>query len=232
MNNRKIKTSEKTNIKIESKTKIATTSKSIKMNNSLKSTAIKNKETKKKEKSQPKLMEKSKLIKNINSTKKLEINNMKIENSLEIKKEILNMQGISKDIFQKEKKTELYQQTNKCIKENRFNNTLEIFFDKINKNDKNLYFAKVAEEAGKYDDMFNFLENECKKRTSDFNSEERNFINSAYKNLISYDISSLRTICYNEARKRKRGTQDYLSYAIEYKNKVFKEETYIYKIPA
>ena len=224
MNNRKIKTSEKTNIKIESKTKIATTSKLIKMNNSVKSTAIKNKqEIKKKEKSQPKLMEKSKLIKNINSTKKLEINNIKIESTLEIKKEMLNMQGISKDIFQKEKKTELYQQTNKCIKENRFNNTLEIFFDKINKNDKNLYFAKVAEEAGRYDDMFNFLENECKKRTSDFNSEERNFINCAYKNLILNDRSSLRTICYNEARERKRGTQDYLSYAIEYKNKVFKE---------
>ena len=49
------------------------------MNNSVKSTAIKNKqEIKKKEKSQPKLMEKSKSIKNINSTKKLEINNIKM----------------------------------------------------------------------------------------------------------------------------------------------------------
>ena len=99
----------------------------------------------------------------------------------------------------------------------------EILFDKINKNDKNLYFVNASKEMGKYDDMCNFLENEIKKRTSDFNSEERNLISNAYKDLISNPRSSLRIILAYEAKEKKKDHSYYLSYIIEYKKKIFEE---------
>ena len=71
--------------------------------------------------------------------------------------------------------------------------------------------------------MCNFLENEFKKRTSDFNSEERNSISNVYKCLIENQRNSLKKILSYEKREKTKDNPYYLSYIIEYKKKVFEE---------
>ena len=112
---------------------------------------------------------------------------------------------------------------NKIIKENKNNSKLELLIDKINKDDKNLNSAKIVEAENRYDDAFNFLENEFKKRTSDFNRKERNKISEICKDIVSNQKSSLKIIVIYEAKEKKKDNPYYLSYIIEYKNKVFEE---------
>ena len=167
--------------------------------------------------------EEQKLMKKNSESIKISENKIKNEIKDERNKDILINQGISKNILDKEKTIESNHEKNKSIQEKKFMDKKEILFDKINKNDKNLYFVNASKEMGKYDDMCNFLENEIKKRTSDFNSEERNLISNAYKDLISNPRSSLRIILAYEAKEKKKDHSYYLSYIIEYKKKIFEE---------
>ena len=167
--------------------------------------------------------EEKKLMQTISESIKISENKIKNEIKDERNKDILINQGISKNILDKEKTIESNHEKNKSIQEKKFMDKKEILFDKINKNDKNLYFVNASKEMGKYDDMCNFLENEIKKRTSDFNSEERNLISNAYKDLISNPRSSLRIILAYEAKEKKKDHSYYLSYIIEYKKKIFEE---------
>ena len=167
--------------------------------------------------------EEQKLMKKNSESIKISENKIKNEIKDERNKDILINQGISKNILDKEKTIESNHEKNKSIQEKKFMDKKEILFDKINKNDKNLYFVNVSKEMGKYDDMCNFLENEIKKRTSDFNSEERNLISNAYKDLISNPRRSLRTILAYEVKEAKKEHSYYLSYIIEYEKKIFEE---------
>ena len=88
---------------------------------------------------------------------------------------------------------------------------------------KNIYCSMVAEQANRYSEMCNFLEKEYKKRFTDFNSEERNLLSNAYKNLISNQRSSLRIINAYEKKEKKKDKSVFLPYIIEYKKKVFDE---------
>ena len=169
-----------------------------------------------------KLMNINKSVQNISLIEKQE-NKIKIENKIEINKKVLEELEKNKNIFNEEKNIKLNQQNNKNIKEKKINVENETIFDKTNKSDKNIYFANVAESMGRYEDMCNFLENEYKKRTTDFNSDERNLLNIAYKNLISNERATLRTILAYENKEKKKNESNYLSYIIEYKNKVFHE---------
>ena len=103
------------------------------------------------------------------------------------------------------------------IQENKYN---EIIFDNIN---KNIYFAEIAEKTGRQNEMCKFLDNEYQNRITDFNSDERYLLSDAYRNLISIQRSSLRTINTYEAREKKKDKSYYLTYIIEYKNIVFDE---------
>ena len=78
----------------------------------------------------------------------------------------------------------------------------------------------LAEQAGRYKEMVEFLENEFRQRKKDFNSDERNLLAISYKNFISSDRSSLRTILAYESKERKKESSSYLPYIIEYKAEV------------
>ena len=162
------------------------------------------------------------LGKNLNSNKEIKNseNHIKIENNEKRKKEMLINQEMSDNNFFLKKLEEL---NNKIIKENKNNSKLELLIDKINKDDKNLNSAKIVEAENRYDDAFNFLENEFKKRTSDFNRKERNKISEICKDIVSNQKSSLKKIVTYEAKEKKKDNPYYLKYIIEYKNKVFEE---------
>ena len=81
----------------------------------------------------------------------------------------------------------------------------------------------LAEATSRYSEMCNFLENEYKKKSTDFNSEERNSFSNAYEKLISNEMSSLKTIIAYEKKEKKKERSICLPYIIEYKKKVFDE---------
>ena len=51
--------------------------------------------------------------------------------------------------------------------------------------EENIFLARVAEQAERYDDMVNFLEGVLAEKGSAVSSDERNLLSVAFKNLIS-----------------------------------------------
>lgn len=54
--------------------------------------------------------------------------------------------------------------------------------------------VRVAEQAERFDDMFNFLKEVIQIKDSDFSSEERNLLSVGFKNLIGANRTAIRTI--------------------------------------
>jgi len=140
-------------------------------------------------------------INNYSSNQKEKIN---------IEKEIVQTQA--SQTFREKKSINKIEMNN--INTNKNNNT-----NKENENtqkySKNIYCSKLAEEVSRYSEMCNFLENEYKKRSKDFNSDERKSLFIAYKNLISNQRPSLRTINIYEEKEKKKDKSDFLPYIIE-----------------
>ena len=51
--------------------------------------------------------------------------------------------------------------------------------------DDKVFMACVAEQGGKYDDMFNFVQEVIELKNTDFTVVERNLMSVAFKNVIS-----------------------------------------------
>ena len=60
--------------------------------------------------------------------------------------------------------------------------------------EENIFFARVAEQAERFEDMVDFLKPVLDSKGGDLTSEERNLLSVAFKNLISSKRSALRTI--------------------------------------
>lgn len=54
--------------------------------------------------------------------------------------------------------------------------------------------ARVAEQAERFDDMVDFLRPVLQEKGAEINSDERNLLSVAFKNLISSKRTALRTI--------------------------------------
>ena len=87
-----------------------------------------------------------------------------------------------------------------------------------NDNDRNLYYAIIAEKIGRYNEICNYLENSYKNRTTDFNSVERELLFNAYKNIILEQRNSLNMIIPYEIYNK-----FFFTYVKEYKNKIYEE---------
>ena len=97
--------------------------------------------------------------------------------------------------------------------ENIFNDNKVEKKAKINKiiNDKKgdnyeklIYLAMLAEQASKYDDMVEFMKKLASERTDDGNSDEKNLISIAFKNLISGNRQGIRTVISYENKEKKK----------------------------
>ena len=60
--------------------------------------------------------------------------------------------------------------------------------------DENIFLARVAEQAERFDDMVTYLESVLEVKGADVSSDERNLISVAFKNLISSKRAACRTI--------------------------------------
>ena len=56
------------------------------------------------------------------------------------------------------------------------------------------FMARVAEEAGMYDDMMLYIKDLMQQKTTDFTVEERNLVSVAFKGLISPERRSIKLV--------------------------------------
>ena len=85
--------------------------------------------------------------------------------------------------------------------------------------EKNIYFAKLAEQAERYDEMANYMKM-VGTSGSDLSVEERNLLSVAYKNAVGSRRASWRIISSVEQKESSKGNASNVDYCKEYRNKV------------
>merc|ERR1711874_609788 len=88
------------------------------------------------------------------------------------------------------------------------------------------YFAKLAEQAERYDEMADHME-KVGKAGEELSTEERNLLSVAYKNAVGSRRAAWRIITSVEQKEKSKGNEDNAKYAKEYCTKV---ETELQKI--
>ncbi|KAM0952715.1 putative 14-3-3 protein [Dioscorea sansibarensis] len=85
----------------------------------------------------------------------------------------------------------------------------------------NVYVAKLAEQAERYDEMVEAMEMVVKAvDTEELTIEERNLLSVAYKNVIGARRASWRIISSIEQKEESRGNEDHVSLIKEYRGKI------------
>merc|ERR1711972_282680 len=90
------------------------------------------------------------------------------------------------------------------------------------------YFAKLAEQAERYDEMADYME-KVGKSGDELSVEERNLLSVAYKNAVGSLRAAWRIITSVEQKEKSKGNDGNAAYAKEYCAKV---ETELQKICA
>jgi len=92
--------------------------------------------------------------------------------------------------------------------------------------EENVYMAKLAEQAERYDEMV-----EAMKKVAcmdvELTVEERNLLSVAYKNVIGARRASWRIICSIEQKEESKGNEHHVARIKEYRAKVDQELTHI-----
>ncbi|KAF7136200.1 hypothetical protein RHSIM_Rhsim08G0081500 [Rhododendron simsii] len=85
----------------------------------------------------------------------------------------------------------------------------------------NVYMAKLAEQAERYEEMVEFMEKVAKTADAEeLTVEERNLLSVAYKNVIGARRASWRIISSIEQKEESRGNEDHVSIIKEYRGKI------------
>jgi len=87
---------------------------------------------------------------------------------------------------------------------------------------KDVYFAKLAEQAERYDEMAEHME-AVGKQPEELSVEERNLLSVAYKNAVGSRRAAWRIITSVEQKETSKGNSDNAKYAKEYCGKVEQE---------
>jgi len=85
--------------------------------------------------------------------------------------------------------------------------------------EKNIYLARLAEQAERYDEMADAMKRVANENT-ELSVEERNLLSVAYKNVVGSRRASLRILGSIEQREESKGKEEHLKKVREYKNKV------------
>jgi len=85
--------------------------------------------------------------------------------------------------------------------------------------EKAVYFAKLAEQAERYDEMAEHME-AVGKMDSELSVEERNLLSVAYKNAVGSRRAAWRIITSVEQKEKSKGNEEQAKYAKEYCGKV------------
>ncbi|RRT64506.1 hypothetical protein BHM03_00001222 [Ensete ventricosum] len=87
--------------------------------------------------------------------------------------------------------------------------------------EENVYLAKLAEQAERYEEMVEFMEKVVKTiNREELTVEERNLLSVAYKNVIGARRASWRIISSIEQKEESRGNEDHVALIKEYRGKV------------
>ena len=70
----------------------------------------------------------------------------------------------------------------------------------------NVYMAKLAEQAERYDEMVEYMKNVASSASEDLSLEERNLLSVAYKNVVGTRRASLRIIGSIESKEKEKGS--------------------------
>merc|ERR1712054_38856 len=89
-------------------------------------------------------------------------------------------------------------------------------------NDENVYMAKLAEQAERYDEMVEYMKAVATNSKEDLSLEERNLLSVAYKNVVGARRASLRIINSIESKETEKGS-DKATLVTQYKMKVAEE---------
>merc|ERR1712125_216069 len=85
--------------------------------------------------------------------------------------------------------------------------------------DKEVYFAKLAEQAERYDGMASHMETVA-KGGEELSVEERNLLSVAYKNAVGSRRAAWRIITSVEQKEKTKGNEEQAKFAKEYCTKV------------
>jgi 14-3-3 protein epsilon len=88
--------------------------------------------------------------------------------------------------------------------------------------EKNLYLAKVTEQAERFEETIKYMEEIVKNKKEDLSIEERNLLSAAYKNCVSSRRSAWRSIFGIEI-KEKSNNSKFLHLVTDLKNLLEKE---------
>ncbi|KAG6510725.1 hypothetical protein ZIOFF_028759 [Zingiber officinale] len=87
--------------------------------------------------------------------------------------------------------------------------------------EENVYLAKLAEQAERYEEMVEFMEKVVKTiNGEELTIEERNLLSVAYKNVIGARRASWRIISSIEQKEESRGNEDHVSLIKNYRAEV------------
>ncbi|XP_021643879.1 14-3-3-like protein isoform X2 [Hevea brasiliensis] len=90
--------------------------------------------------------------------------------------------------------------------------------------EENVYMAKLAEQAERYEEMVEFMEKVAKTvDVEELTVEERNLLSVAYKNVIGARRASWRIISSIEQKEESRGNEDHVTIIKEYRGKIESE---------
>merc|ERR1712157_513682 len=85
--------------------------------------------------------------------------------------------------------------------------------------EQNVYNAKLAEQAERYDEMASHME-EVGKKPDELSTEERNLLSVAYKNAVGSRRAAWRIITSVEQKEKGKGNDEQAKFAKEYCGKV------------
>ncbi|KAK4740871.1 hypothetical protein SAY87_024459 [Trapa incisa] len=87
--------------------------------------------------------------------------------------------------------------------------------------EENVYMAKLAEQAERYEEMVEFMEKvSAAAGSEELTVEERNLLSVAYKNVIGARRASWRIISSIEQKEESRGNDDHVASIREYRAKI------------
>jgi len=86
--------------------------------------------------------------------------------------------------------------------------------------EENIFMARVAEQAERFDDMVSYLQQVVKSKNEDFTTEERNLLSVGFKNQIGSKRTAIRTISAIEQNPKYSKFNDGL---LKYKKTIEKE---------
>ncbi|WOL08838.1 GF14 protein [Canna indica] len=87
--------------------------------------------------------------------------------------------------------------------------------------EKNVYSAKLAEQAERYEEMVEFMEKVARTAgTQELTLEERNLLSVAYKNVIGARRASLRIVSSIEVKEAARGNEDHVAAINDHRGRI------------